>query len=61
MDDHVKPDRELEEYECPECGRDCGQKVKGEAGICWHYYCEYCGIDFGGAYESLQSNQQRPG
>jgi ribosomal protein L37AE/L43A len=48
MDDHVKPDRELEEYECPECGRDCGQKVKGEVGICWHFYCEYCGIDFGG-------------
>ena len=48
MDDHVKPDRELEEYECPECGRDCGQKVKGEVGTCWHFYCEHCGIDFGG-------------
>jgi len=39
---------EREEYECPECGRDCGQKVKGEVGTCWHFYCEYCGIDFGG-------------
>jgi ribosomal protein L37AE/L43A len=48
MTDHVKPDRPLEEYECPECGRDCGQQVKGEVGTCWHFYCEHCGIDFGG-------------
>jgi len=45
---HKVLDRPLEEYECPSCGRDCGQKVKGEVGTCWHFYCEYCGIDFGG-------------
>ena len=51
MDDHVKPDRELEEYECPKCGRDCGQKVKSEIHplyALWHFTCEHCGIDFGG-------------
>jgi ribosomal protein L37AE/L43A len=51
MDNHVKPDRELEEYECPECGRDCGDLGRhafDDVTVLWYFTCEHCGIHFGG-------------
>jgi hypothetical protein len=51
MDDRVKPDCPLEEYECPSCGRDCGDLGRhafDDVNVLWHFYCEHCGIDFGG-------------
>ena len=51
MTDHVMPDRPLEEYECPQCGRDCGEMGRhayDDVNVIWYFTCEHCGIDFGG-------------
>jgi len=40
-----------EDYECPECGRDCGDLTRhafDDVTVLWYFTCEHCGIDFGG-------------
>jgi len=40
-----------EDYECPNCGRDCGDLTRhafDDVTVIWYFTCEHCGIDFGG-------------
>ena len=40
-----------EDYECPECGEDCGDMARhtvDDIHILYYFSCEKCGIDFGG-------------
>jgi len=43
--------KECEDYECPDCGRDCGDLTRhafDDVNVLWYFTCEHCGIDFGG-------------
>jgi ribosomal protein L37AE/L43A len=47
----LKNNLQHEEYECPECGRDCGDLTRhtvDDVNVLWYFTCEHCGIDFGG-------------
>ena len=40
-----------EDYECPDCGHDCGDLTRhafDDVTVLWYFTCEHCGIDFGG-------------
>ncbi len=43
--------KKREDYECPECGNDCGDLTRhtyDDIAVIWYFTCEKCGIDFGG-------------
>jgi hypothetical protein len=43
--------KEREDYECPECGEDCGDMERhtvDDIHVLYYFTCEKCGIDFGG-------------
>jgi ribosomal protein L37AE/L43A len=47
----LKNNLQREEYECPDCGRDCGDLTRhafDDVTVLWYFTCEHCGIDFGG-------------
>jgi hypothetical protein len=47
----LKNNLQHEDYECPECGRDCGDLTRhafDDVTVLWYFTCEHCEIDFGG-------------